>query len=655
MSDVAGVDLGADLNEREVSFSTPPMLGESGGLDIAQNVSGSADFIQRLPMATSSALLSLTAMPDTNEFVASLPALTSFTNLESTPVLMGELPTPSGLTDELPPLGSLPHQLPGLIGVAPETPDVGVSSIQSTTPAPVQATLEAVAPVELTPPAIDRAAPSSTSESIQRTAAPGEPIALPSTPLETARPIVSPLPLNNFAESWPLISVPPEMHGAEAPIVPATTPIDLGQPIEPMRGEPATTIPTPDVPHDLLMPSPVAQLPIAHLPGDQSTSASEPSLTISRYAEELPLPSLIEGEVPPEHEAPPALIVPPIAVPSIVEPTTTPTLNAFAEPMSLIGRPEGPAPSLSEVEEAGAAAPSSTAPSPIDHAERPIDQFPIAQSPIAELPGGQSTLSGEPSLTISRYAEEMPLIDLNAGVSEAAPMMGEPIITGPSIELPQTSIAAPELVLPSIGEATTEGTQPASEAPTLISRMAEEAPSGRAPSPIGFTPIQRMPLLGGLGSLTQNLPSLGGLSERLPSLGGLTQNLPSLGGLTENLPSLGGLTEQLPSLGGLTQNLPSLGGLAGSLPSLGRLTQQLPSLGGLTSPEMPLPPSINEAIGGLGGAAQAAMGQITSMAPALPEMPSMPQLPNIEKLTDQVWREIQKKLKVERERTRGLA
>ena len=81
----------------------------------------------------------------------------------------------------------------------------------------------------------------------------------------------------------------------------------------------------------------------------------------------------------------------------------------------------------------------------------------------------------------------------------------------------------------------------------------------------------------------------------------------------------------------------------------------MPSLGGLASSQMPLPPSINEAIGGLSGMGQEAVGQIASMAPSMPEMPAMPQLPSIEKLTDQVWREIQKKLKIERERTRGLA
>ncbi len=688
VADVAETDLGADLIARESSFRVPPTLGESGGLGIAQNVRGATDFIQRLPVATSSAMLSLASMPDMNEFVASLPALTSFTNLESTPVLMGELPTPGGLTDELPPLGGLPHQLPGLIGVALETPEVAGASMPSARPAPSETTIGPVAPIALTSPAIDRAAPQ-LSEPIQRVVAPMEPLAAPSGPIEAARPIESPLPLNNFAESLPLISVPPEVRNAEAPFMPAAAPIDLGQPIEQMPGELMASLP--DRSPDLLTPSPITQspldqspldqspidqLPVNQLPSDRSTSSSEPSLTISRYAEELLLPPTVDRETLLEHEAPPSLITPPVAAPAIGEPTTTPTLNAFAEPMPLVGRPEEVVPSLPELEEApsiGEAPHELFAASPVDQV--PIDRLPVEQMPAAPLPGNQSTPSGEPTLAISRYAEEVPLIDLNVGVSEAASMRGESVTTEPSIELSQTSIAAPELVLPSISEATTEGTQPASEAPISISRMAEEALSGREPFSIGVTPIQRMPLLGGLSSLTQNLPSLGGLtqnvpswgglSQNLPSLGGLTQGLPSMSGLTDNLPSLGGLSESLPSLGGLAQNLPTLGGLtenlpslsglAGSLPSLGELTKQLPSLGGLTSPEMPLPPSINEAIGGLGGAAQEAMGQITSMAPSIPEMPSMPQLPSMEKLADLIWREIQKKLKVERERTRGLA
>lgn len=58
-------DLGAELMERASSFSTPPTLGESGGLSIAQSVSAATDFIQRLPLTTSS-LLDVTSLPDVN-------------------------------------------------------------------------------------------------------------------------------------------------------------------------------------------------------------------------------------------------------------------------------------------------------------------------------------------------------------------------------------------------------------------------------------------------------------------------------------------------------------------------------------------------------------------------------------------------------------
>jgi hypothetical protein len=179
------------------------------------------------------------------------------------------------------------------------------------------------------------------------------------------------------------------------------------------------------------------------------------------------------------------------------------------------------------------------------------------------------------------------------------------------------------------------------------------------------------PMLSSLtGSIeAESMPTLSGLAESLSSTGEVAQRpigsavtpiqRSLFGGLSDNL-SLGGLTQNLPSLGGLAGNLPSLGGLTGNIPSVGGIAQTLGS--GLTSPEMPLPPSIGDAIGGLGGAAQTAggaaqeaMGQITSMAPSMPEMPAMPQLPSIDKLTDQVWRQIQQKLKVERERTRGLA
>ncbi len=127
-------ELGAEVLNRASEFGTLPMLGQDAGLNIAQNIGEAGRFIQHLP--NSGNLITASNLPDTNEFVASLASLSSFTDLESTPVLMGELIAPSGLTDELPPLGGLPNQLPGLMGVAPITPEVGAINVM---PAPAHA------------------------------------------------------------------------------------------------------------------------------------------------------------------------------------------------------------------------------------------------------------------------------------------------------------------------------------------------------------------------------------------------------------------------------------------------------------------------------------------------------------------------------------
>jgi hypothetical protein len=117
----------------------------------------------------------------------------------------------------------------------------------------------------------------------------------------------------------------------------------------------------------------------------------------------------------------------------------------------------------------------------------------------------------------------------------------------------------------------------------------------------------------------------------------------------------------MPDLGGVAQSL------GGSLPHLPALPSGLPSLGGLTSPEMPLA----EGLGGMGQAAeqaasgaaggalaagQQALGTITGMAPSGGDgAPAAPALPSLYKLTEHIWKEVQRKLKIERERSRGLA
>jgi len=611
--------------------------------------------MQQLPHSEN--LIATSDLPDISDFVASLASLSSFTNLESTPVLMGELSAPSGLTDELPPLGSLPNQLPGLMGVAPITPDVGAALPPLPTLPPLQAAepLETPAPRELTtampmmtalpdmtPPAInERPFETIAPLTVERPfvapivpVAPDEPLPVPArfvspspliedqiaetrefvsplSPSDFSAPPVPALALNTFADSLPLINLPGEAHEVDAPTITSTLTREVAStpdlPIKTGDFEPTLTLPE-------LTPS---SEPTSREAASLSEPASAP-LSISRYAEDLPLPAPIV----PREEIPSALSVPPLDLP-VVAPL--PTFNPPGETSA----PFAPL-SLGEV-----AQEFLTAPSPVD------------QSLVTPSTSERATTS-EPALAVSRYAAEMPLIDVNFGWDNFDLPSSEPDFAAvQSLPIETESLAmtnAPKMALPSMGEQADRAAQSdrvaarSEHAPISISRYRADLPLNRSTTLNQVTHIQRF----SLGNLTQNLPSLGGVTDQLPALGGLAQNIPSLGGMTENLPSLGGLTDNLPSLGGLAESI------GGGLP-------QLPSLGGLASSQMPLPPSINEAIGGMSGAGQEALGQITSMAPSMPEMPAMPQLPSIEKLTDQVWREIQKKLKIERERTRGLA
>jgi hypothetical protein len=55
-------------------------------------------------------------------------------------------------------------------------------------------------------------------------------------------------------------------------------------------------------------------------------------------------------------------------------------------------------------------------------------------------------------------------------------------------------------------------------------------------------------------------------------------------------------------------------------------------------------------------AGQQALGTITGVGPSGSDAaPAAPALPSLDKLTEHVWKEVQRKLKIERERSRGLA
>ncbi|HMD90650.1 MAG TPA: hypothetical protein VKF38_15960 [Anaerolineaceae bacterium] len=78
--------------------------------------------------------------------------------------------------------------------------------------------------------------------------------------------------------------------------------------------------------------------------------------------------------------------------------------------------------------------------------------------------------------------------------------------------------------------------------------------------------------------------------------------------------------------------------------------------GGL--PQMTLPPTIGETLAALnpasGGNGQS-ITELAERATSKVEQSEVPQMPNIDRLTDQIWQQIQRRLQIERERSRGMA
>src|SRR5262249_10780188 len=158
-------------------------------------------------------------------------------------------------------------------------------------------------------------------------------------------------------------------------------------------------------------------------------------------------------------------------------------------------------------------------------------------------------------------------------------------------------------------------------------------------------------------SISRGLPSLGSMPDVASSLPDLSPpSLPDAGSVADQLPT----PPSLPSLS--APAMPDLGaaarGLVGNLPAL-------PPMGGLTPPAMPLAEGLvgaaqaagqqaADAAGGALAAGQSALGSITGVGPSGAEAPAAPALPNLDKLTEHIWKEVQRKLKVERERSRGL-
>jgi hypothetical protein len=210
----------------------------------------------------------------------------------------------------------------------------------------------------------------------------------------------------------------------------------------------------------------------------------------------------------------------------------------------------------------------------------------------------------------------------------------------------------------------------------------------------GATPLVQAGALGGapvaaaaLAELERTPARVGGLTDQLPNPGGMLTNLNSaarnlpvqpvlttapliMGGPRSDRPVLSrafdmsALTDSLPALPNVPElptldSLDSLGSQAGApdMTSLGGPLPSVPALSSLRPPEMPLPPTmgdLGQMAAGAAAGGQAALGNVVDAAQSAVEG-AAPALPNIDKLTDQIWKSIQQKLRVERERSRGLA
>ena len=134
-----GPDLGTELLGRLPQLSTPPTLGQLGGLPAMAQALPTVDrFIQHLPAAPVQRLLE-GAWSEISQFTTTLPSLSTLgaspveTSRPAFPEQLDTSAANAGLTDVLPPLGSLPGQVSAISGQAP----VLAPQPQSPAPPPV--------------------------------------------------------------------------------------------------------------------------------------------------------------------------------------------------------------------------------------------------------------------------------------------------------------------------------------------------------------------------------------------------------------------------------------------------------------------------------------------------------------------------------------
>lgn len=616
-------------------------------------------------------------------FVADLPALSSFDNLEA--VVGGDGP----LAASLAPLAELTFSVPP---GAPANPTAPTPSLRwpAATPATPPPAATAPAPAEPAPAASLAPAPSLPAEAQSAPAlvAPA-PVAAPDAPTFDAPAFDAPAPalatpaplrpvarlLDDLPASPLALPLPPVgglgAGGASLQLAPTSTPTSIPTSTSApatSASEPASSPSTPAAPPTVQRTPDEAPLTVLAAPLDAPLPALSAPLGLADLApdrawarsllEATPTPAVSPAELSAEPPARAGLLAASPAERTISEAFDALSLTAPEMSLPTPASPESAPPTLGMVD----TAPALTLPSPVEPVSAPAVATPLFAESAA--PVESASAAALPNVLAAPD-------DINAPVLAASALSQ----TAPDLTLHLATLT------PAAGEAAT--------APTASPPSASEA----APT------VQRFPDLGGLF----NEPTAGDVIGRLGGLGNAAQS--ATGGLAETasagfsqlgggasglLSQLGGQRPELtqamslaqPLMGALTSgqapSLSSLGQLAGqAMPQVNQMMGQassalnnvvpgagealgglLPSLGHAASNalgELPLPPSVNQVVQGLregaGAPAEEATGTLEEAAPAAPATPPV----NVERLTDQVWQNIRRRLQVERERTRGVA
>ena len=696
-----GPDIGTELLSRLPQMSTPPTLGQLGGLTaMAQTLPTVDRFMQQMPAAPVQRLLE-GAWSNIDQFTTSLPALSTLGGVPgeagapSFPEQLTASTTNAGLTDVLPPMGSLPGQVPAMSGEAPvltPTPDRPPPQIVQVVH---EAGPAASAPEMPVLRALERPAqPGATGATpADRPVTPGAPVVVQPLLTPVARAQEAPLGLAGMIQ---LISVESTLTGNVLPaseyypvlreLVPyapvwrqaeADTPINRAIPAA--SEERVTPVQRAEIEAQRGQGQPLAPGLRQQFEGAYGASLNEVRVHTGQAAHETAQslnaiafasgPDLFFSQNTYQPQSPQGLGLIGHELAHVVQ-----------QQYGVAGDPDALRTADDHFERQADRLAASALDTPLATTNAPAKATPVQRALLGQFTpvANEAPSPWTPGATLDRAAElgaaSRPLSIGAAAQAEAdedAPIQrfGLGDIGSMASRLPAQVASLP------------------SNLPTELPTMDEAADrvsglTDQLPNPGGM-----LSNLGGLGSMGSNLPamsSLSGLASNLPSLsGGLPSlsNLPgSIGGLTDQLPAmpggLGQLAGGLPGLGGLGQLASGLPGI-GSLPSMGGLSQALggglpdmpglgdlpdggglPSLDGLQLPDMPLAEGLGGAASAAGGAltaGQAALGNITSMAPAMPELPSTPPLPSLEKITEHIWKQVQHRLKVERERSRGLA